>query len=151
MLLHFSEILARAILLPLVNKKSPVKIAALEALSNILYCGCWKYNNNIFEILIGFRDPNMVPIKDFYEYSNKINYFAILINDPKSSVREMFIRSVGEWIIRLPDRFDHHPRLIPYILSGLFDENEEVNTMAFEILEECGLLVEKEREKEFRE
>jgi len=49
------------------------------------------------EILIGFRDPNLVAIKDFYEYSTKINYFALLINDPKTSVRDMFIRCLGDW------------------------------------------------------
>lgn len=104
-LLHFSEILARSILLPLVSKKSKVKIAAIEALGQIFQCGIYKYNANIMEILIGFRDPNSVPIKDFYEPSNKINYFALLITDPKTSVREMFIRSVGDWSINLPDRY----------------------------------------------
>jgi len=60
-----------------------VRIAALEALGQVLYCGVWKYNAIIFEILIGFRDPNSVPIKDFYEPSHNINYFATLITDPK--------------------------------------------------------------------
>ena len=106
-LLHFSEILARSLLLPLVAKKSKVKIAAIEAIGQVLQCGVYKYNANIMEIMIGFRDPNSVPIKDFYEASNKINYFAFLINDPKASVREMFIRSIGDWIINLEDRFIH--------------------------------------------
>lgn len=103
-LLHFSEILARSLLLPLVSKKSKVKIAAMEALGQVLQCGVFKYNANIMEILIGFRDPNSVPIKDFYEPSNKINYFALLINDAKVSVREMFIRTIGDWLINLEDR-----------------------------------------------
>lgn len=51
------------------------------------------------EILIGFRDPNLVAIKDFYEYTTKINYFALLINDPKTSVRDMFIRCLGDWFL----------------------------------------------------
>jgi len=41
-------------------------------------------------------------------------------------VREMFLRAVGEWAVRVPDRYDHHPRLVPYLLSGLFDEYEGV-------------------------
>lgn len=104
-LLHFSEILARSLLSALVSKKSKVKISAIEALGQVLQCGVYKYNANIMEILIGFRDPNSVPIKDFYEPSHKINYFALLINDSKSSVRDMFIRSVGDWSINLPDRY----------------------------------------------
>ena len=159
-LLHFSEILARSLLLPLVSKKSKVKIAAIEALGQVLQCGVYKYNANIMEILIGFRDPNSVPIKDFYEASNKINYFAFLINDPKTNVREMFIRSIGDWIINLEDRFvlsnliffskficrfDHYSRFIPYLLSGLFDRMDEIQTTAYEVIEECGVMLENER------
>ena len=84
MLLHFTEMLARALLLPLISKKSKVRIAALDALGAVLYCGVWKYNAFVFENLVGFRDPNSVPIKDFYEPSHNINYLATLITDPKS-------------------------------------------------------------------
>ena len=92
MLLHFTEKMGRAILHPLVNKKSPVRIAALEALSAVLLCGVWKNNAFVFEILTGFKDPNSVPIKAFYEPMHHINYFvkqnfinnkATLIIDPK--------------------------------------------------------------------
>ena len=70
------------------------------------------------EMLVGFRDPNSVPINDFFEYSTKFNYFAMLIKDAKTSVREFFIRCLGDWLISLPDRFDHEPRLVPYMVSG---------------------------------
>lgn len=96
-LLHFSQILARAILLPLVNPKSKNRIAALRSLTSILHVGIWKHNAFIMEILIGsnlnyyfkigFRDPNTVNIQDFFHYSTKFNYFAILINDKNASVR----------------------------------------------------------------
>ena len=99
MLLHFTENLARAILLPLISKRSKIRIAGLEALNSVLLCGVWKYNAIVFEILTGFRDPNMVPIKDFYEPSHNINYLATFIVDEKEVVREMFIRSIGEWLI----------------------------------------------------
>ena len=84
--------MARSILLPLISKKSKVRIAAMEALGNILYCGVWKYNANIFEILVGFRDPNSIPIKDFFEPTHNINYLATLIIDPNVFVRDYFIR-----------------------------------------------------------
>jgi len=151
LLLHFSELLARAILLPLVNKRSKVRLAALEALGQILYCGVWKYNNNIMEILVGFRDPNVVPIRDFFEYTTKINYFAMLIKDPKTTVREFFIRCLGDWLIDLPDRYDHEPRLVPYIVSGLFDPDDEIKISTYEIIEEIGAQQEREREKDFRD
>lgn len=65
------------------------------------------------------------------------------------------MRSVGEWASKVPDRYDHHPRLVPYLLSGLviyfniikglFDEYEEIAKVAFEAIEECGIDLEKER------
>lgn len=78
MLLHFTEKMGRAVLHPLVNKKSPIRIAALEALSAVLLCGVWKNNAFVFEILTGFKDPNSVPIKAFYEPMHNINYFVFI-------------------------------------------------------------------------
>ncbi len=133
------------------SKKSKVRIAALEAYGSVLLCGVWKYNAVVFEILIGFRDPNSVPLKDFYSPSYNINYLATLINDPKPAVREMFLRQVGDWISILPDRYDHHGRLVPYVLSGLFDSEREIRDACYEIIEEVGLLHEREKEKELRD
>lgn len=66
-LLHFTQNMGRAILLSLVSKKSKIRISGLNTLTAIFWCGLWKYNAFVFENLIGFRDPNSVPIKDFYE------------------------------------------------------------------------------------
>lgn len=118
LLFHFTVIMARSILLPLVNKKSKVRIAALDALTQILHCGIWKYNNDVMEILIGFRDPNTVPIKDFFEATTRFNYMGLLVKDAKPNVRSAFIRTVGDWLLNLPDHVDHEPRLVPYIVSG---------------------------------
>ena len=79
--------MARSVLRPLVSKNSQVRIAALNGLTSILYTGLWKKNAEIMEILIGFRDPNSVLIKEFYECVSKLNYFALLTNDPKVTVR----------------------------------------------------------------
>lgn len=147
LLFHFTEMLGRALLLPLVSKKSKVRIAALEALGQVLYCGCFKYNTNIMEVLIGFRDPNVVPIRDFFEYSTRINYLAILVKDPKTAVRETFMRYLGDWLLMLPDRYDHETRLIPYLISGLFDPDEEIRKSVAEIIEEIGIQYEREKVK----
>ena len=80
--------MGRAVLLPLVSKKSKIRIAGLNTLTAILWCGLWKYNAFVFENLVGFRDPNSVPIKDFYEPTNNINYLATFINDPNVKVRQ---------------------------------------------------------------
>lgn len=54
-------------------------------------------------------------------------------------MRELFIRQIGDWIIRLPDRWDHYPRMVPYILSGVIDKNREIAKLAIDIIEECGM------------
>lgn len=38
----------------------------------------------------------------------------------------MFLRQAGDWIVELDDRYDHHARLIPYLLSGLFDDHPDL-------------------------
>jgi hypothetical protein len=144
-LFHFTEIMARAVLLPVVSKKSKVRIAGLEALGNILYCGVWKYNSNVMEILIGFRDPNVVAIRDFFEYTTKINYLAVLAKDPKVQCREYFIRCLGDWLTVLPDKADHETRLLPYLLSGLFDSEESIRKITHDIIEDIGAIYEKEK------
>ena len=73
------------------------------------------------EHLIGFKDPNMVPIKDFYEHTTKINYFAMLIVDRSISVRKCFYYTVAEMLKKLPDKRDHEGRLFPYLITGLYD------------------------------
>jgi dynein assembly factor 5 len=69
---HYTESLGRSLLTALVHKHSKVRIAGLDALRRLFYVGVFKYNNNVMEALIGFRDPNVVPIKDFYQASTKV-------------------------------------------------------------------------------
>jgi hypothetical protein len=130
LLLHYTEMMGRAVLLPLISKKSRVRIAGLKALNAVFWCGLYKYNAFVFENLIGFRDPNSVPIKDFYEPSHNINYLATFITDEKNSVRLEFMKSIKMWVCDLNDKYDHHGKLVPYLLSGLFDHDQQVQRTA---------------------
>ena len=121
--MHFTETMGRAVLLPLISKKSKIRIAGLKTLTAIFWCGLYKYNAFLFENLIGFRDPNSVPIKDFYEPSHNINYLATFITDANNKVRAEFMKSLKVWICDLDDKYDHHGKLVPYLLSGLFDKD----------------------------
>jgi hypothetical protein len=47
----------------------------------------------------------------------------------------MFLGCVGDWLTRLTDRWDHHGRLVPYILSGLFDESQDIRDSSLETIE----------------
>ena len=42
------------------------------------------------------------------------------------------------WICDLNDKYDHHSKLVPYLLSGLFDSDEEVKETALKAIVEIG-------------
>jgi hypothetical protein len=130
--------MGRSLFTAFVNKHAKVRMAGLKALYNVLFCGVWKYNANIMEHIIGFRDPNIVPIKDFYEASTRLNYFAMFVADRSTVVRDYFYRTMCNLMIKLPDKKDHEGRVFPYIVSGLHDENDGIREAVFEMIEEMG-------------
>ena len=91
----------------LVHQHARVRVAGLKALNKIAYCGQWKYTHEIFEHLTAFRDPNLVPIKDFYEPTTRVNYLALFVIDNSVLVRETFYKTIASWLLRLPDKKDH--------------------------------------------
>lgn len=152
LLFYFNSTMARALYYPLTHRQSKLRIAALEALEKLMYISPFKKNIEIMEQMIGFRDPNLVPIKDFYEPSVKINYFALLSADSSSAVLKKFYEMITNWLLYVEDRFDHECRLLPYIITGLFLENhEDINLFTAEQMEEIGKCYEKDNEKDIRE
>ena len=81
MLLHFCEVMGRSLFTGMVHKHAKVRIAGLNALFDVMVCGQWKTSVHIIEHMVGFRDPNVVPIKDFYEPTTKVNYMAMFVSD----------------------------------------------------------------------
>lgn len=150
-LYFFNNILSRSLFLPLVSKQSKLKVLALEAIDALLECSPFKKNYEIFEGLIGFRDPNIVPIKDFYEASTKINYFALLVSDSKAIVRKRFVEIISTWLINKEDRFDYESIIVPYLLSGLSDSDESIAELTCLLIENVGKQQEEDNEKEMRE
>lgn len=45
------------------------------------------------------------------------------------------MRHLKIWICDLNDKFDHHGKLVPYILSGLFDSDETVRNTALSAID----------------
>lgn len=101
--------------------------------------------------MVGFRDPNIVPIKEFYDPSTKVNYFAMFIVDRSIAVRTCFYQTMGKLLADLPDRVDMEGRIFPYLISGLYDNHEDIRKTAFEIIEELGHQHEEQNEEKFRE
>lgn len=130
--------MGRSLFTSFVNKHAKVRIAGLNALYYVFYCGIWKFNANIMEHIIGFRDPNLVPIKEFYESTTKLNYFAMFVADRSTVVRNHFYRTMCNLLLKLPDKKDHEGRVFPYIISGLYDENDGIRETVFEMIEEMG-------------
>lgn len=120
-LVHFCEPMGRAIFTAMVHKHAKVRIAGLRALLPVLSAGAWKTSYAVFEALVGFRDPNMVAIKDFYEPTGKVNYLGMLLADRSIQVRLCFYKTLANLLMHLPDRVDHEGRLFPFLLSGLHD------------------------------
>jgi len=71
--------MGRSLFTAFVHKHAKVRIAGLRAMFDVLMTGIWKNSVFVFEAMVGSRDPNIVPIKEFYDPSTKINYFAMFI------------------------------------------------------------------------
>jgi hypothetical protein len=152
LLFYFNSIMGRSLFFALTHRQSKIRVSALTALDKLMYLSPFKKNIEIMESLIGFRDPNLVPIKDFYEPSQKINYFALLSEDSSLPVLKKFYEMITNWLLYVDDRFDHEARLLPYIITGFFlENNEELNLYVSEKMEEIGKLYEKDNEKDIRE
>jgi hypothetical protein len=54
-------------------------------------------------------------------------------------------------MIKLPDKKDHEGRVFPYLISGLYDHNDDIKESVFELIEEMGRNYEEEYEKDIRE
>lgn len=66
-LMHFCLAMGRSIFSAFAHRHAKVRIAGLKCLYNVLTCGKWKTSADVISAMIGFRDPNVVPIKDFYD------------------------------------------------------------------------------------
>ena len=150
-LIHFCDPMGRSLFTSFVHKHAKVRMAGLRALFDVLCTGQWKNSVYVFEAMIGFRDPNIVPIREFYDPTTKVNYFAMFIADRSIACRKCFYKTMAQLLLDLPDRCDHEGRVFPYLISGLYDPNDEIKSMCFELIEEIGLRHEEENEEKFRE
>lgn len=150
MLLHFAEPLARSLTSCLTHNHAKLRIAALRALTATLWCGVWKHNFEILQLLMAWQDPNKVPIQAFYGSVTNVNYMSMLSFDRHPAVRRFWYETLAYWLLRIPDKVDHEPYIFPYLLTGLCDENEDIALEVFWLIEKCGEFYEKQEEEQFR-
>ncbi|GAQ86393.1 hypothetical protein KFL_002860170 [Klebsormidium nitens] len=128
-------------------KRQKVRCAGLRAIRKLVACG----GAEAILDLTGFRDPNLIPIKAFYEADIKTNWFALLALDPTVAVRREFLATLGDWLLNLPERMDHETRLLPYVLSAFSDDNPSIQLEAFELMEAIGRQYEREKADELKD
>ncbi|CAK9012314.1 Dynein axonemal assembly factor 5 (HEAT repeat-containing protein 2) [Durusdinium trenchii] len=150
MLLHFALPLARSLTSCLTHNHAKLRIAGLRAVTACLWCGIWKHNFEIFQVLMAWQDPNKVPIKAFYEGVTNVNYMSTLSFDRHPAVRRFWFETLAYWMLRCVDKVDLEPYIAPYLLTGLCDENEEIALEVFWLIEKIGEAYEAEHEEDLR-
>lgn len=150
MLLHFALPMSRSLTSCFTHNHARIRIIALRALTALLWCGVWKHNFEIMQVLMAWQDPNKVPIRAFYESCTNVNYMSTLSFDRHPAVRRFWFETLAYWLLRVPDKVDHEPYIFPYLLAGLCDENEDIALEVFWLIERCGELYESEHEADLR-
>ncbi|MCO5611522.1 hypothetical protein L7F22_065775 [Adiantum nelumboides] len=136
-----------AMLHALAHNRCRVRVAAIQAIEMLVFCGA---HETLYQ-LTAYRDPNVIPISEFYHPSVKTQYLALLASDRSVTVREALLRTVTRWLVELPERREHEIRLLPYVLNGFIDENKELQGLAFDMMECIGQQYEREEEDEIKD
>jgi len=124
------------------HRRARVRAAAVDAVCRVAHCG----GHDAILDLVGFRHPNVVPTKAFFESDQRINFFGKLSSDPSAKVRERFAAALEDWMQSLPERREHESRLVPFALAALADSSPDVSYRAFAALDALG----REREESER-
>lgn len=106
------------------------------------------------ETLVGWRLKNNVPVAEFYgKGTPRRNYLADLSRDRSVAVRKQLAVTVGQWCTRMApeDLYEQEVRILPYLLSGLFDEDESIASFALDEMERLGTLHAQVNEKDYKE
>ena len=132
----------------LTHRRAVVRLAALDAVGALVQAGAAQH----LLALAAFEHANEVPLSAFYGDSCvRINYLGKLATDAHTGVRMRFIHTLCTLLLRLPERADHAPLLLPYVLAGMSDESPEVAAAATAAVEALGEALEQERADELRE
>ena len=146
----FAVGIARALFPVLRHRHAKVRLAALRAAGAAVAVPypekCRGGGTEAIEDLIGFRADNVLPIGAFYnaDAALTVNYLAELCEDESAAVRGALAEVLRDWMTTLPDRYDHWPRLVPYVLTLLSDDADAVAAVALDAVSRCGAEYEKE-------
>ena len=132
----------------LTHRRAAVRLAALDAVGALVQAGAAQH----ILTLAAFEHANEVPLSAFYGDSCvRINYLGKLATDAHAGVRTRLLHTLCDWLLRLPERADHAPLLLPYVLAGRSDEAPEVAAAATAAVDALGEALAQERADELRE
>lgn len=147
--------LVRCFMIVLGSRSSNVRIAGLDSIDLLIQCeDSAKLKGAGSEGILhlsGGREPNVLPISTFYGHDISVNYLASLVLDASSSVGIRFQQCLRGWCTKLPDRMDWYHKLLPYVVSGLAMENQNIQAIAVRTIEDLGFLHEAEKIKDILE
>jgi len=149
---HYCTALVRSIMPALRHRQSRVRIRCMSAIKSLVACPFRDKQKgggtDAIADLMGFREDNVIPICAFYQGETRLNYLGFLITDENAGVRYACYECLAFWLTSLLDRWDHPPRLLPFFMAALSDENERAQFLALETLEELGKEYESENPDE---
>ena len=105
------------------STRAAVRRAALDAVHQLVLCGAHEH----LLTMSAYQHPNQVDIAAFYgKQPVQVNWLGKLATDHNAGVRSRLITVLTDWMLHLPERVDHTPRLLPFVLSGLTDGTNDV-------------------------
>ncbi|KJP87529.1 hypothetical protein AK88_02833 [Plasmodium fragile] len=129
---NYHYIISTCLLKCLCNKYSKVKIKCMNTLLKLILHNSNSKNYKIIEMLIGYKDPNVVPIKSFYDqaYVN-INYLCNLYNDKSTRVKFQFYSFLFIILYEFNESNEFDTFLLPYLFSACFENYKIFRLVCF--------------------
>jgi len=154
---HFATALARSAIPNMRHHSYSVRIASIGLFESsvsvpdrvkIKAAGSTAIND-----LVGFKEENVLPVAAFYraECGVTVNTLAELSTDKNFSVRFRCCQMLSFFMTCLPDRYDYHQKLLPYVLLFYHDRKDETRKIAIKAIEICGQQYEAEHPDEIVE
>lgn len=151
-MIYYALATARAALPVLRHRHAKVRAAAVRlvaaAVSVPYKAKCRGAGTDAIVDLIGYTAEDTIPVAAFYGNHTSVNYLAELCIDPVASVRLETARMLAEFIVALPDRYDHRTRIVPFLLNAVNDREEAIYECAMKALSVAGAEYESENQED---
>ncbi|XP_033749456.1 dynein assembly factor 5, axonemal-like [Pecten maximus] len=122
-----SESLIKPLLMTITHQHSRVRVIVVETIGDVILYGNGKSVDTV------------------------VSHLAQRLFDQSPAVRKAVIKVVGTWLLDLPDRYSFHHKLIPLLLTGITDEQPDIQELADTLWYDTGMKYEKENEEELKD